>query len=32
MRKVYRKPRLKKHGKLSAVTQFNGSFHKHPDD
>jgi hypothetical protein len=26
MRKTYRKPRLRKHGKLSALTQFHGSF------
>jgi hypothetical protein len=32
MRKSYRKPRLRKHGKLSEVTQFYGSFHRHPDD
>jgi hypothetical protein len=32
MRRPYRKPQLRKHGKLSAVTQFHGSFHKRPDD
>lgn len=31
MRKIYRKPRLRKHGKLSALTQFHGSFRKEAD-
>jgi hypothetical protein len=31
MRKPYRKPRLRKHGKLSALTQFHGSFRKDAD-
>lgn len=31
MRKPYRKPQLRKHGKLSALTQFHGSFHHHHD-
>jgi hypothetical protein len=26
MRKPYRKPSLRRHGKLSALTQFQGSF------
>jgi hypothetical protein len=31
MRKTYRKPQLRKHGKLSALTRFHGSFHHHHD-
>ncbi|HEY7984115.1 MAG TPA: lasso RiPP family leader peptide-containing protein [Ktedonobacterales bacterium] len=31
MRKPYRKPRLRRHGKLSELTQGIWSFHNHHD-